>query len=132
MKKYCECFQARLFSVRTYADAWTVKTLKDPDAHKAIASQQEFMPAGSDASLLVAPGLQMDVNKQTDSPAAARERVFTAEISDGFRRERRRKSSFFKDQEALLHGLIKPNAVALSYCGNFAQRADVNSETRCC
>ena len=29
----------------------------------------------------------------------------------GFRRERRRKSSFLKTKKPILHGLIKPNAV---------------------
>ena len=109
LKKYCECFQASIFC-SDMCRCLDCKNFEGSDAHKAIASQQEFMPAGSDASLLVAPGLQMDVNK-TNGGAMKQEAYVPQKSPMGFAAKGGASPHFLKTKKPILHGLIKPNAV---------------------
>jgi len=86
------------------------KNFEGSDAHKAIASQQEFMPAGSDASLLVAPGLQMDGDK-TNGGMMKQEAYLPQKSPMGFAAKGGASPHFLKTKKPILHGLIKPNAV---------------------
>ena len=107
LKKYCECFQASIFC-SDICRCLDCKNFEGSDAHKAIASQQEFMPAGSDASLLVSPGLQMDGKTNIGTK---QETYLPQKSPMGFAVKGGASPHFLKTKKPILHGLIKPNAV---------------------
>ena len=107
----------RLFSVRIYAGAWTVKTLKDQTRTKRLRVSK--IHAGRVGCEFISLARVTD-GRQNKHRHETRD-IFTAEISDGFRRERRRKSSFFKDQEANFARVDKTKR-GQPVSGNFAQR----------